>query len=249
MALEKKYKIVMDGAGDAEIKVRKNIVRVPMKTAEENGVSPSPSDFFKRVADEEHIYVITASPNFWGSFDNALCGKEAFLSNNKDRKVHVFNSQSVSGGEGLAAEKIIALENAGKSFEDIVFETEKFISETSTYIVPGSLSQLKGVRGGVKNIVSAVLDIELLFELTDGEIIKIGQTFGLKRAVSLFAEKIIGKCEENGREKILISHSGAAESARRVANLIKERGFEVNVIKMGRLSAYYIGEGGMIAAF
>lgn len=255
MALKRKYAIVLDGAGDAGKNMKKNIVTTKVVLNVENGKTtalwPAPFDYFKRVGTAERIYIIASSAKLSGAYDRAKEGRGIFLKKFPGKKIHIFDSKSGSVGEGLAAEKIKELEDEGESFERIIEETEEFIDKSSTYFVLGDLSPLKdsGNPGGVKNMVSSILDIEPVLCGENGEIVRIGQTIGSKRALSLLAEKIAVRTEERGRTNVLISHANAPENARRVADCLKGCGLDTEIIKMGAASAYYAGEGAVVAAF
>lgn len=85
--------------------------------------------------DAEHIYAVTLSAELSGSYNSAILGKNLFLEEQPEKKVHVFNSKSASGGQSLIAMKIVECEEKGLSFEEVVSEVEKYIEEMSTFFV------------------------------------------------------------------------------------------------------------------
>ena len=63
--------------------------------------------------------------------------KNLFLEEQPEKKVHVFNSKSASGGQSLIAMKIMECEERGLSFGEVVSEVEKYIEEMSTFFRVG----------------------------------------------------------------------------------------------------------------
>ena len=82
---------------------------------------PSPERYMKaHECDAEHIYAVTLSAELSGSYNSAILGKNLFLEEQPEKKVHVFNSKSASGGQSLIAMKIVECEEKGLSFEEVV---------------------------------------------------------------------------------------------------------------------------------
>ena len=75
---------------------------------------PSPERYMKAYeCDAEHIYAVTLSAELSGSYNSAILGKNLFLEEQPEKKVHVFNSKSASGGQSLIAMKIMECEEKG----------------------------------------------------------------------------------------------------------------------------------------
>lgn len=99
---------------------------------------PSPERYMKAYeCDAEHIYAVTLSAELSGSYNSAILGKNLFLEEQPEKKVHVFNSKSASGGQSLIAMKIVECEEKGLSFEEVVSEVEKYIEEMNTFFCVG----------------------------------------------------------------------------------------------------------------
>ena len=78
---------------------------------------PSPERYMKAYECEaEHIYAVTLSAELSGSYNSAILGKNLLLEEQPEKKVHVFNSKSASGGQSLIAMKIIECEEKGLSW-------------------------------------------------------------------------------------------------------------------------------------
>ena len=99
---------------------------------------PSPECYMKAYENEaEHIYAVTLSSELSGSYNSAVLGKNLYLEEHPEKKIHVFNSKSASGGESLIAMKIIECENKGLSFEEVISTVDEYIEEMSTFFVLG----------------------------------------------------------------------------------------------------------------
>ena len=105
---------------------------------------PSPERYMKAYeCDAEHIYAVTLSAELSGSYNSAILGKNLFLEEQPEKKVHVFNSKSASGGQSLIAMKIVECEEKGLSFEEVVSEVEKYIEEMNTFFCVENLETLR----------------------------------------------------------------------------------------------------------
>lgn len=89
---------------------------------------PSPQRYVEAYLGEaEHVYVVTLSGKLSGSYNSAELAKKLYLEEHMAKQIHVFDSCSASIGETLIAEKIQESEEAGKSFEEVVAETENIL--------------------------------------------------------------------------------------------------------------------------
>ena len=79
---------------------------------------PSPERYMKAYeCDAEHIYAVTLSAELSGSYNSAILGKNLFLEEQPEKKVHVFNSKSASGGQSL----IVCDGESGNSAQERTF--------------------------------------------------------------------------------------------------------------------------------
>jgi len=81
---------------------------------------PSPQKFMEAYCTEaEHVYCITLSSKLSGSYNSAVLGKTLYEEAKGAKQIHVIDSESASGGETQLALKLMELEEAGLSFEQI----------------------------------------------------------------------------------------------------------------------------------
>ena len=124
---------------------------------------PSPQRYVEAYLGEaEHVYVVTLSSKLSGSYNSAELAKKLYLEEHMAKQIHVFDSCSASIGETLIAEKIQESEEAGKSFEEVVAETEKYIKDQQTFFVLETLETLRknGRLSNLKAWVAGALNIK-----------------------------------------------------------------------------------------
>lgn len=138
---------------------------------------PSPECYMKAYENEaEHIYAVTLSSELSGSYNSAVLGKNLYLEEHPEKKIHVFNSKSASGGESLIAMKIIECENKGLSFEEVISTVDEYIEEMSTFFVLENLETLRknGRLSRVKALVASALKIKPVMGSTQREYLPAG---------------------------------------------------------------------------
>lgn len=213
---------------------------------------PSP-EVYRQAFDcgAEHLYAVTLSAELSGSYNSAVTGKNMYLEDHPDAKVHVFNSCSASVGETRIAQKIQECEEAGMSFEKTVETVEAFALNMHTYFVLETLDNLRknGRLSLVKALVASALNIKPYMGATDkGEIIQLGQARGMQKALRKMVEAMAAEVK-NPEEKILaLSHC----NNRARAEFVKEEVLkilhvkDVMILDTSGVSTLYAAEGGII---
>lgn len=274
------YKIVMDSCGDLpeEWKNHSKIQLIPLtlQIGEEAIVDDETFDqlsFLKKVAaypecpksacpspqsymesyggEEEHVYVITLSSHLSGSYNSAVVGKDMYLEQYGEKKIHVIDSESASTGETQIALKAIELEESGKySFEEIVEKLEKFRSEIATFFVLDSLEALRknGRLSAVKALVANTLNIKPVMEGRQGVIFQAGQGIGIKKALNKMADALVEKMVKSEKRVLMISHCNNRQRAEYMKELVLKRAdfAKVYIVETRGVSSLYASDGGII---
>ena len=145
---------------------------------------PSPEGYKKAMeGPEEMVFVVTLSQHLSGSCNSARLGKEMYEEEfGKNKKIHVFSSDSACGGESLVAFRIRDLAEEGLSFEEIVARTQDYLENMHTYFVLESLDFLKknGRLTGFAALLVSALNIKPIMGAASGVIIKLDQARGIK---------------------------------------------------------------------
>lgn len=215
---------------------------------------PSPERYMKAYEDEaEHIYAVTLSSELSGSYNSAVLGKSLYLEEHPEKKIHVFNSRSASGGESLIAMKIIECENKGFSFEEVVSTVEEYIEEMSTFFVLENLETLRknGRLSRVKALVASALKIKPVMGSTpEGTICQLDQARGMNKAIVKMVDHVAEKGINIPSKTVAITHCNCPERAKMLEEAIRERLHPANIVVMDTagVSSMYANDGGVIVA-
>ena len=213
---------------------------------------PSPERFMEAFGeDTERVYVVTLSSHLSGSYNSAMVAKGLYQEKYGDnKKVHVVDSESASGGETQIALKLMELEEQGLPFEKIVEEIEQFRDTRSVYFVLDNLETLRknGRLTGVKAFVASTLNIKPVMSAEHGVIVQRGQSIGLKKAFAKMAEMFVSEIGSTEGRRLIITHCNAPERAEQAKALITKLAQfeEIIIMDMRGLSSLYANDGGVI---
>lgn len=218
---------------------------------------PAPDAFKKAMeCDEDDIYVITITDKLSGTYNSALQGKMLYEEEGEKKNIHIFNSLATSGLESLIAEKIYKLASSGKSFDEVVSETEDFIlNHTALYFCLESLDVLNS-NGRLYAMAASILKkikLKLICERTqEGSVKLAGQEFNSNRALIKMANIIAAdmKDKDASDKKIILSHVCCEDKAKLVAQKLENVGFkEIEIVKASGLNSVYAAKGGLIVSY
>ena len=214
---------------------------------------PSPERYMEAYhVEAEHIYVVTLSSKLSGSYNSAVLGMNLYKETYGEKQIHVVDSESASCGEAQLALKLMELEEAGLSFEEIVVQIERFRDEMNTYFVLDNLETLRknGRLTGVKAIVASTLSIKPIMGADKGVIYQRGQSIGIKKALSKMVDHIVGELKDADKKRIIITHCNAPSRAELVKNLLAARVTvkEIMIMDTAGISSMYANDGGVIVA-
>ena len=214
---------------------------------------PSPERFMEAYRTEaEHVFAVTLSSKLSGSHNSAELGKRLYLEHYGEKKIHVVDSESASGGEAQIALKLMELEEEGLSFEEIVEKIETFRDGMNTYFVLDNLETLRknGRLSSVKAVVASTLNIKPVMGADKGTIYQRGQGIGMKKALAKMADMIAGELMDAAKKRIIITHCNALERAQTVKRLLESKVSvrEILVMDTAGISSMYANDGGVIVA-
>ena len=215
---------------------------------------PSPQRYVEAYLGEaEHVYVVTLSGKLSGSYNSAELAKKLYLEEHMAKQIHVFDSCSASIGETLIAEKIQESEEAGKSFEEVVAETEKYIKDQQTFFVLETLETLRknGRLSNLKAWVAGALNIKPVMGSTEeGSICQLGQARGMNKALDKMIQDVIAKTKNCENRVLAISHCNCPERAKAVKEKIEKMAKfkKIIVTDTAGVSTMYANDGGVIIA-
>ncbi len=215
---------------------------------------PSPETFMELCrCDEERVYIVTISSQLSGSYNSAILGKNLYEEECGKKNIYIFDSKSASVGQTNICTKISECEALGMSFEEVIEEVEKFISDHTIYFVLESLETLRknGRLTGIKSVLAGALNIKPVMSADkNGVITQLAQARGVKKALVKMVDTMIKDMVSPEDKVIGIAHCNNKERAEQVKNLIEERikVKEIYITETSGISTLYASDGGIIMA-
>lgn len=212
---------------------------------------PSPERYMKAYqAEAEHIYAITLSSHLSGSYNSAVLGKSLYHENFGEKDIYIVDSKSASCGETQIAYKIMEWEEENLSFEEIIKRVEEFVRNMNTYFVLDNLDTLRknGRLSGVKSLVASTLSIKPVMGADDGSIIQLGQSIGIKKALTKMVDCVIKDVVDSEKKNLMITHCNNLQRAISVKEQLEAKAKFKSVIIMDTagISSMYANNGGVI---
>jgi DegV family protein with EDD domain len=254
--LKQKIGIVADEGGDLpeELIKKHNISIVPFKVdlgemkdlpgniyqkireAERRGLKsfvktsqPSPGDFLKafreKLKEFEEIICITVTSKHSGTFNSALQAREYLP---EKEKIHVVDSMSVSGGEGLIILKAVSLIKSGLKINEILGKLKESVLKTNLIFVLES-PKWAVASGRIPKVLGALLErmqnlsFYPVLTLKKGKIGLSSIRKGVKDLSSALLEEFKNKILKekiDSEIKIAITHADNEKEAKKLEDLI-----------------------------
>lgn len=217
---------------------------------------PSPEEYMRAFEGEaENIYVVTLSGKLSGSYNSAVLAVNLYNEEHEDesKNIYVFNSRSASIGETIIGMKVQEFEESGFAFDDIVKQTEEYISSMNTFFVLETLDTLRkaGRLSNLKAFVANTLNIKPVMGSTkEGAIQQLGQARGMKKALAKMVSDMM-ETTKNCEERVLaIAHCNCPERAEYVKQCIEKLANfkKIVIVNTAGISSMYANDGGVILA-
>lgn len=217
---------------------------------------PSPEEYMKAFeCDAQNIYVVTLSGKLSGSYNSAVLAANLYSEEHEDsqKNIYVFNSRSASIGETLIGMKIQELEESGLSFDEVVKQTEVYISSINTFFVLETLDTLRkaGRLSNLKAFVANTLNIKPVMGSTkEGTIQQLGQARGMKKALAKMVSDMLATTKDCQNRVLAISHCNCPERAEYVKQCIEKiaKFKQIVIVNTAGISSMYANDGGVILA-
>ena len=160
---------------------------------------PSTQDWMDAFGDAENIICVTITSNLSGSYNAARVAAEEYMELHPGRRVHVVDTLSAGPELRLVIEKLKELISAGKSFDDIVTEIEKYHKRSFLLFFLSSLHNFVA-NGRVSPAVGAL--------------------------VRLLGSRGVGRASEGGTREPLSKVRGDRKALQEIIRLMKELGWK-----------------------
>lgn len=216
---------------------------------------PSPEKYMSAYeGDEDCVFVVTLSSALSGSYNTAVLAKDLYEEEHgTDKRIYVFDSKSASGGEAQVALKAAELYKQGKSYEEIIEETESFIAGMNTYFVLESLDVFRknGRLSNTKAFAANMLSLKPVCKGVNGVVESASIQRGIKNALKKMVEISLEGIKDTKDRILIINHCNCYERAVGVmADFISKVEFKKTMILDTRgVSTLYASDGGIIVSF
>jgi len=273
-----KIRIVADSSADLKTTEDKSFVSVPLKiiTDEKEYVDdidlnveemtsdlasykgksgsscPGVGDWMEAFGDADRILGITITSNLSGCYNSAMVAKETYETEYPDKKVYIIDSLSTGPEMQLVIEKLHEYIEAGKSFEDICEEIEKYRKKTFLLFCLKSLTNLAN-NGRVSLAVAkiaGILGIHVVGRASEeGTLEQKDKTRGEKKALLALLKNMKEMGYRGG--KVIIDHCFNENAAVQLKELIKKEfaNADIRIGKTGGLCSFYAERGGLLVGF
>lgn len=165
-----------------------------------------------------HAIAIPVSSNLSGTF-NAI----KLISNDwPSIKTHVFDSKSISTGEGCIVEKCAELIQSGEDFDDIVKELPNIRKKSHVFYIVDTLEYLKkgGRIGRVSGAIGQLLNIKPIISVNEeGVYYTVAKARGKKQAINTLLSTIQGILEKS-KCRVYVLHGGAKEECEKLIKTV-----------------------------
>ena len=213
---------------------------------------PSTQDWMDAFGDAENIICVTITSNLSGSYNAARVAAEEYMELHPGRRVHVVDTLSAGPELRLVIEKLKELISAGKSFDDIVTEIEKYhkrsfllfsLSSLHNFVANGRVSPAVGALVGL-------LGIRVVGRASEvGTLEPLSKVRGDRKAL----QEIIRLMKELGWKggRVRIAHNNneqMAFSLRDALRAIYEK-LDVTINHCRGLCSFYAERGGVLVGF
>lgn len=186
---------------------------------------PSAGEFmelFQRLtADGSQVLCILMSHQLSGTISSAEAARDML----PDRPIHIFNSLSISIGQGLQALAAADMAAAGQPIEAILAELERMRSQTRVFFVVDTLEYLQrgGRIGGAAALLGTMLKIKPLLHIVNGRIEPLEKVRTRQKAVERMLD-IMGEQVGHGAQVWgAVAHTNCAEEAAQLEQALRER--------------------------
>ena len=248
LGLEVEDELIMD---DENFDQAYFLKKVAMSQKCPKSFCPSPEKFMEAYRTEaENVFVFTLSSKLSGSYNSAELGKKLYHERYGEKNIFVCDSESDSCGETQLSMLAASWSEQGLAFDEICGRLSDFRDHMNTYFVLDNLETLRknGRLSGVKALVASTLSIKPVMGATKGEIIQLGQSVGIKKALAKMAETVAKEAVNPQEKTLMITHCNCPERAESVKKMILEKiqCRDVLIMDTKGVSSMYANDGGVI---
>ena len=213
---------------------------------------PNVGEWLDAFGDAECVFCVTITKNLSGSYNAAMQACADYMEEHPDRKAYVFDSLSAGPELAMIIDKVRALAEAGKSFEEIRDEVLDYHNHLHTIFCLQSLTNLSRngrVSPAVAKIATA-LGIRMVGAAIGGTIQPLVKPRGEKKAL----EAMLAQMEQRGLydgAEVRIAHCYNSGGALELKEMIQRKypNCRFTIEHTTGLCSYYAEVGGFIVGY
>ena len=243
-----------DSVADAEVKTLYDAMRSG-EVASTSAVNPDgwAQAIAPVLAAGQDALVLAFSSGLSTTYQSAVIAANDLLEQYPQRKICVVDTGCAALGQGLLVWSVCKQRDQGLSLEALAAWTEQAKMRTAHWFTVDDLVYLK--RGGRVSAASAVLgamlNIKPVLHVDDeGHLINMVKARGRKAAIETLAKKYDEACDSDSAEQIFICHADCLEDAKKLEQLMRQRGVkEVFIGNLGAVIGSHAGPGTLALFF
>ena len=212
---------------------------------------PSVGEWLEAFENYDEVYAVAITSHLSGSYNSACIAAKDYLAENPDKKVFILDSLSTGPEMELVVEKYYELIDLGHSFDQIKEEVLEYVKKTHLLYSLESLNNFAR-NGRVSQVVASavnLLGIRIVGIASEkGELELLHKCRGEKKTLNQLWQLMLQKGFVGG--KVRIRHSQNEQSANKLAQIIKEKYPDCDlIIGENRGLCSYYAEGGILVGF
>lgn len=248
-------KIIVDNkefVDEPGIDLKTMLTTLKNTTSKSSTSCPNPSDWCDAFGDAEYVYAVTITSGLSGSYNSAVQAKNMFQDEDKNRRVHVFDSRSAGPEMLLLIEKIKECIDKGHSHDSIKNIILNYQKKSHLLFCLESLTNLAN-NGRVSPAVAkiaGILGIQMVGRASDeGTLEVLHKCRGTKSSISTIYKEMKKSGYEGG--KVRIGHCYNASAAQSLVDLILKDfpKADVTIHQLTGLCSFYAEKNGLMIGY
>ncbi len=213
---------------------------------------PNADDWLSSFEGSEGVFCVTITSNLSGSYNSARIAADDYIEEGLQRKVSVLDTLSTGPENALIIEKLAEILAEGADFDSADSRIREYMKSTHLIFCLESLRNLanNGRVGHIAAKMSGILGIRIIGKASnEGTLELTDKARGADKALKVVFDNMRGSGYAGG--KVRIHHCNNAESAEKLAEIIKNEYPESSVVihKTGALCSFYAEAGGLLVGF
>lgn len=216
----------MDGYEISAVNVVEHYTNVGTKIISAEPEAAEYSYLFRKKLEEcDELIHFTISSKISSSYEKAMKGKE-MLGEDAGR-VHVFDTESLSGGMAFLILKAVQMRNNGSSIEEIISVCEAMRSKIDVGFVAPNVHYLT-INGRVEPYIEKIcngLKLHPIFRMKEGDLVPVGFESGKREVYAKhYILKRLKKRANIDDTNVYIVHSSCPpDEVNKIVNLVKQQ--------------------------